>query len=215
MRRLSIILLISLYLQAGAYPEVTDHPPKVESSEPIPLRSPKHSESRPGWWWDCWGGHIVVIEGSIEFTTTKADRVKLEISPEALKKHYERQEDRELRRSSSILFIGDLKVKKVLFVSPGIEFIDREVSAMVSGECRKAKVLLPALTLSTYPDEHDVDNLTPGRPNSGVFIFRYGSPLTTIPMVYSDVIPAPGIKNARNVFAYREKFDHIKRAESN
>jgi len=186
-----------------------------EEAKLIPLTTPKVGEPRPGWWLSCWKDHIVVVEGSIEFTTTKADQVSVDISPEAFEKHYELQKDRELQQKLSLFYIGDLTINKVLFAAPGIESADIMVAQMVSGDRRKAKVLLPTMTLPAPRVGFDIFGLAPRKPNKGVIILQYGSSVLNIPMVYSEMIPKTEIKNAQDVFAYREKFDHIKHPENN
>jgi hypothetical protein len=203
MKRLSPFVLIFLLVNVGTLSIAAD-----TEAERIPLRNPEAGESRPGWWLDCWAGNVVVVEGAIEYKNAQASQIKIEISGAALKKHYERQEDRDLQRKFSLFYIGDLTVDKVLFAAPGIDYMDSRVASMISGRRRKGKVLLPTLAFPVYG--RIVRSLRPGEPNTGVFVFHYGSSVLSFPMVYEEIIPPEEMKNALRVFAYRENFDHIK-----
>jgi hypothetical protein len=172
--------------------------------ESIPLRNPAIGESRPGWWWYCWTDNVIVVDGSIVYTETKADEVRVEISTEALEKHYSRK-DRELQRTYSSFYIAELTIDKLLFAAPGLEKTDLSL-----GHVRTMKVLLPSMAAEGFG--HIVPNLEAGKPNKGTFIFRYGTSVFGIHFVYRDLIRPEQMTNASKVFAYRRKFDHTKNA---
>jgi hypothetical protein len=180
-----------------------DKPPEI-----IPLRNPGMGEMRPSWWLSCWMENVVVVEGTIEFTTTKADRITVDVSEEALQKHYDNQRDRDMQKSISTFYIGDLTVDKVLFSAPGIDLTDGTIAAMESGQLRKTKVLVPAMIFKDF-DEPVFFNISAGKPNKGIFIFRYGSSVLRFPLVFDEPVPNDQLYNIDAVFTYRRQFDHI------
>ena len=202
------LTILALIMSVARLPAADQRPPT------IPVRDPALGESRPSWWLACWMGHVVVVEGTIEFTITKADEITIEVAPDALKKHYEKQEDRDLQTATSTFYVGDLTVEKVLFAAPGIEMADGTVAAMAAGGLRTTKVLLRPIKVRDEPI-FDFLNLAPGKPNKGIFIFQYASLVLHFPMVFRERVPPAQLPNVQAVFTYRKKFDHSTRAGDN
>jgi hypothetical protein len=157
-------------------------------------------DPRPDWWIECCGDKVIVFVGTIKFTTTKADEIKVETSDEALKKLFGEQK---------LFYIGHLVIEKVLFAAPGVELSNGNVNAMISGKLQKAKILIPTHRIRIYPlEEPIVNDLDRGKVNQGVFIFLYDGSVSEVPLVFDQKIPSEGIKDVLNLFAYRKKFGH-------
>ncbi|RYD63775.1 MAG: hypothetical protein EOP83_11295 [Verrucomicrobiaceae bacterium] len=175
----------------------------VLAAEEIPVRSPVVGESRPGWWLSCWADHVVVIEGKIRVKKGGEPDVTVTVDPKVAKWFFDK-EGQELQKSFSTFSLGKVEPKRVLFASPGIKFLNGNMESAARGNATPLAFLMPLLSMDgrNFMTE-DVDQ------KEDVFIFKYGSLLSGVPLVYKGRIPEDGMKSAQKVFEHRTRLDHL------
>jgi len=194
MKQLFCFLLLSLFLALSG------------QAQKMPLRDQQMGEPRPSWWIDCWADHIVVIKGILRFELHDPPDVEVKISPNALSTYYSNEKDRSLVLATSNYCVATMIVDELLFASPGIDYVDTRIAALREGKVGKIKALVMAIG---HPgDEQFFLNVRPGVENKGVFIFRYGSMVSSLPLIFADLIPEDGLADAQTVFEYRERYDY-------
>ena len=146
--------------------------------------------------------HVVVIEGTIEWKEDRDPEIQISANLEVLEKTIGK-ENTELFKSSRKFRIGRIKPKKLLFASPGITSENLTIAALAGGEIRVLHFLLPIIEVRG--DEFTFNAKNGG---SGVFIFRYGSMMPMLPLVFDQPIPKDGMASANEVFKHRDRFDH-------
>lgn len=165
----------------------------------IPAENPGGSP-RPSWWWSCWMGHVVVVQGEFSYNPKAQPDIVVTVSNEAAKKHFSK-EDLEGQNAYSKFFIANLKPEKLLFVSPEIDY-DGRISKIKAGTELPLKILVPVLTLD------DGSNIPMAQGETkGVIVLRYGSIIGDLPFVFNELIPPEGIPSAKRVFEHRSKFN--------
>src|SRR5882724_6048691 len=178
----------------------------LPAAQTIPLRDQEIGESRPSWWISSWSDHIVVLKGTLRFELHDPPDIEVKISPETLLAQFPDEKDRELTKRLSKYCVATVTVEELLFASPGIEEMNTRISAMRAGKVRSIKALVMALESPGHPPFFF--NVRPGVDNNGVFIFRYGSMVPSIPMVFAEPIPEEGRQSAMDVFDYRDRYDY-------
>ena len=183
--------------------------PVALSATEIPVRSPKMGEARPSWWLSCWMGHVVVIEGEMRVDDDGEADVEVEVRESGAKKYLD-EKDRELQRFYSQFYLASFTPNHLLFASPGITSADGRLHDIQNGSSEDIVVLVPFVSLQGHSlDRNAQGNIT------GVFIFRYGSVIPQVPMVFDEMIPVDGLASALRVFEHRGRFDHRKHKEQN
>ncbi len=170
----------------------------LHASDDIPVREPKLEESRPSWWLSLWMDHVVVIEGTIEWDQERDPEIQIEADLKALGK-----DDVDLFESTKKFRLGKVTPKKLLFTSPGITSQNLTIGAIAAGQNANLDFLLPVMEMEGH---EFVFNAKSG--DTGVFIFRYGSMMTSVPLVFDEPIPKDGIDSAKALFEHRNRFDH-------
>jgi hypothetical protein len=163
-------------------------------------------ESRPSWWVWSWSDHIVVLKGTLRFALHDPPDIEVKISPDTLLAQFPDEKERELTKRLSKYYVATVTVDELLFASPGIEETNTRISAMRAGKVRSVKALVMALESPDHPPFFF--NVRPDIDNNGVFIFRYGTMVPSIPMVFAEPIPEEGLQSAMAVFDYRDRYDY-------
>lgn len=180
----------------------------LQAAEPIPAREPGIGVPRPGWWLDLWMDHVVVIEGIIEWKEDREPEIQISADHKALEAAIGKK-DAKLFQATKKFRLGRIKPKKLLFASPGITSMDLTIAAIAKGEHQELPCLLPIIEVGGRDFKfNDVNG------GGGIFIFRYGSMMTGIPLVFSERIPNDGMVSAEAVFQHRDRFDHRKSKNS-
>ena len=174
----------------------------LHAAEEIPVRDPKIGESRPSWWLSLWANHVVVIEGTIEWNQERDPEIQIEADLKALDKALD-EDDVDLFKSTGKFRLGRIEPKKVLFASPGITLENLTIGRIAAGWHSRLHFLLPVMEVEGHGF---TSNAKSG--DSGVFIFRYGSIVSSLPLVFDGPIPEDGIDSAKAVFYHRNRFDH-------
>ena len=174
----------------------------IHAAEPIPVREPEIGESRPHWWLSLWMNHVVVIEGTIEWKGDVVPEIQITANHNVLEANIG-ENDTKLFESNRKFRIGRIKPKKLLFASPGITSENLTIAALAGGEIRVLHFLLPIIEVRGSEFTFNAKN-----GGSGVFIFRYGSMMPMLPLVFDTPIPKDGMASANEVFKHRDRFDH-------
>jgi hypothetical protein len=169
---------------------------------PIPVREPEPGESRPYWWLNLWMHPVVVIEGTIEWSEEREPEIQIKVDREILEGALGKQ-DAESHERWSRFRIGQIEPKRLVFATPGLTSSNLRLRGIGNGQNRELKFLIP--TLDGAPT--DIPNESK---QSGVFIFRYGSMMTSMPLILDGSIPQNGMASAEALFEHRNRFDHRK-----
>jgi hypothetical protein len=167
----------------------------LHAADDIPVREPKLGEPRPTWWLSLWKHHVVVIEGTIEWDQDREPEIQIEADLKALEKTFGKDHV-ELFESTKKFRLGKVTPKKYLFASPGLTAIGARQNANLD-------FLLPIMEVKGHEFTFGAKN-----GDTGVFIFRYGSMMTSVPLVFDEPIPQNGIDSAKALFEHRNRFDH-------
>ena len=146
--------------------------------------------------------HVVVIEGTIDWDQDRDPEIRIEADLKALEKALG-QDDVDLFNSSRKFRLGRITPKKLLFASPGITSENLTIAAIAEGRHSDLHFLLPIMEVEGLEFAFNAKS-----GDAGVFIFRYGSMMTSIPLVFDEPIPEDGIDSANAVFGHRSRIDH-------
>ena len=176
-------------------------------AEPIPARDPFFGEPRPSWWWDIWGGCVVVLEGKITFRKYDEPDIRIQFNKERMKDMIPDDKTCKLQSKLCDYYVGELEILKFHYADGGAMSLNENLLQMKTGGLKRIKVLIPTIRIGDNTTLNGMD-LQPDNEIIGIHLFDYSNLILGLSLVYKEDIPKENLRDAQEVFKLREKHEH-------